>query len=78
MRETGIDMEWKTFAGSFHNELCALIIFRARKDGIDTNNKDALADYFRAHLERGISHLQQASCLMDLASAEPSASDRQI
>jgi DNA sulfur modification protein DndE len=65
--EVGIDMEWKTFAGPFHQELSALITFRAMKDDIDPRNKEMLADYFRGHLERGIASFQQVSNLRELA-----------
>lgn len=58
-----IDIEWKTFAGAYQDELTALIILRAQKDGIDLSKKDALADYFKCHLERGISILQNVKSL---------------
>jgi DNA sulfur modification protein DndE len=53
-----IDMEWKTFAGPFQEELAAIIMFRVREDSIDLSRREALAEYFRSHLERGISSLQ--------------------
>jgi DNA sulfur modification protein DndE len=62
-RDISIDMEWKTFAGPLHEELASLTIHRARKDGIDLSCKDALSEYFRAHLERGIAHLQNSKTL---------------
>ncbi|MVF23450.1 DNA sulfur modification protein DndE [Methylocaldum sp. BRCS4] len=64
--DNGIDMEWKTFAGPFQQELAALIILRAQQDGIDLSRKDSLAEYFRAHLERGISSLQSTKGISDL------------
>jgi DNA sulfur modification protein DndE len=63
-----IDIEWKTFAGLFHKELTAITLIRAAKDNIKLNNKDALNDYFRSHLERGISSLQNIKNLQGLLS----------
>lgn len=64
--ENSIDMEWKTFAGPFQEELAALVVLRAKKDGINLSNKDAIAEYFRAHIERGVSVLQNIRRLQDL------------
>lgn len=64
--DNAIDIEWKTFAGLYQNELAALIIVRAVKDGIDISKKDVLADYFRSHLERGITSLQNIKSLSNL------------
>jgi len=58
MGDSSIEMEWKTFAGPFQEELASLIVFRAQKDGIDLSRREALAECLRAHLERGISSLQ--------------------
>lgn len=62
-----IDIEWKTFAGSFQNEITAATLLRAKKDKIDLNNSEAIANYFRAHLERGIASLQNIRSLSELA-----------
>lgn len=56
--ETSIDMEWKTFGGAYQEELAAIVLLRAKKDGVNLLKKEALADYFRAHLERGILSIQ--------------------
>lgn len=64
--DSSIDIEWKTFAGLFHNELAALFVFRAKKDGIDISKKDVLSDYFRSHLERGIVSIQNIKLLSKL------------
>lgn len=64
--ESSIDMEWKTFAGPFQEELAALVVLRVKKDGIKLSSKDAIAEYFRAHLERGIDGLQSAKSLSDI------------
>lgn len=58
MVDSSIEMDWKTFAGEYQTELTALTLLKAHKDGVDVTKKDALADYFRAHLERGIAGLQ--------------------
>jgi len=56
--DSNIDMDWKTFAGQFADELTALILIRAQNDKVDIYNKSDLSEYFRAHLERGIATLQ--------------------
>lgn len=56
--ENTIDIEWKTFAGAFQDELSALILLRAKKDSIDTTKKDLVSEYVRSHIERGIASLQ--------------------
>ena len=56
--DSSIDIDWKTFAGVYSNEFVSILLLKARKDGIDISNKDAIADYFRNHIERGISSLQ--------------------
>ena len=64
--ESPIEMEWKTFAGDISSELSALILLRAYTDGIDIHSKDALAGYFRAHLERGIGTLQNVRSIAEM------------
>jgi len=64
--DSSIDMEWKTFAGSLQEELAAIILFRAKKDGVDVLKKDALVEYFREHLERGITSLQNIRSMSGL------------
>ena len=66
MGDSSIEMEWKTFAGSFQEEFASLIVFRAQRDGIDLTRKEALAEYFRSHLERGIISLRNAKSLIEL------------
>lgn len=62
-----IDIEWKTFAGQFQNEITAITMMRAAKDNIDLCNREAISQYFRAHLERGIASLQNVKSLLELA-----------
>lgn len=64
--ESSIDIEWKTLTGCFQNELIALVLLRAKKDGVNLSKKDAISDYFRMHLERGINSLQNIKVLTDL------------
>ncbi|HCX01855.1 MAG TPA: DNA sulfur modification protein DndE [Syntrophaceae bacterium] len=55
--DSSIDMDWKIFAGRFQDELTALIALRAMKDGIHVKDNDTFIEYFRAHIERGISSI---------------------
>jgi DNA sulfur modification protein DndE len=64
--DSNIDMDWKTLSGNFQEVLSAVTILRAQKDGIDPSNKEELAEYFRAHLERGIFSLQNVKCLKEI------------
>jgi len=64
--ESSIDMDWKTFAGSYQKELLALIVIKAEKDGVNASEKENFSEYFKAHLERGIFSLQNIRCLQDL------------
>lgn len=59
--DSAIEIEWKTFAGENAELFSSAVRLRADKDGIDIRKKDALADYFRAHMERGIGSLQNVS-----------------
>lgn len=65
--DSNIDMEWKTFAGQFQQELAALTITRAHKDKINISDKADLAEYFRDHLERGIAYMQNIKSLKELS-----------
>jgi DNA sulfur modification protein DndE len=59
--DSAIEIEWKTFAGESSDLFSASVRLRALQDGIDIKKKEALADYFRAHMERGIGSLQNVS-----------------
>jgi DNA sulfur modification protein DndE len=63
--DSNVEMSWKTFAGPLSDSLAALVAFRAKSDGIDTNDHESVAHSFRSHLERGISKLQAAKSLED-------------
>jgi DNA sulfur modification protein DndE len=56
--DTAIEIEWKTFAGEISEPLTSAFLFRAEKDGIETQQREKLSDYFRSHMERGISSIQ--------------------
>ena len=61
--DTAFEIEWKTFAGELSGEFTTLILLSAQKHGVDSTDRTALAEYFRSHLERGISNLQSISGL---------------
>jgi DNA sulfur modification protein DndE len=63
--DTAIEIEWKTFAGDQAEIFSALSILRAIKDKVDPDKRDLNADYFRAHIERGIQSLQNVSTFED-------------
>src|ERR1035438_457715 len=56
--ESNIEMTWKTFGGNISDYLAALVRLRAIRDNVDLSSDVALSEYFRAHLERGISNIQ--------------------
>lgn len=64
--DTSIDIDWKVFSGQYDKELSVIFWLRAHKDGVDLLKKDAISDYFRAHLERGIDSLNLCKSLYDL------------
>jgi len=65
--DSAIDIEWKTFAGIYQQELAALLLLRAKKENIEVSSKDALSDYLRSHIERGISSLQNLKSLLSFS-----------
>ena len=67
--ESSIDMDWKTFAGDYQYEFVSLVLLRAQKDGVNLSKKDAISDYFKLHLERGISSLQNIRGMTDMYTA---------
>ena len=66
--ESNIEMDWKTFAGDQSAILAGLIRLRAVKEDVDLGDSDAVSAHFRAHLERGISAIQNAKKIEDLLS----------
>jgi DNA sulfur modification protein DndE len=65
--DSAIDIEWKTFAGIYQQELTAMMLLRANKESVDLSSKDALSDFLRSHIERGISSLQNMKSLTSLS-----------
>jgi DNA sulfur modification protein DndE len=63
--DSAIEIEWKTFAGEYSDVYSAMTKMRAVSDNVDVSKKDSLADYFRAHIERGIGSLQNVSTFDD-------------
>lgn len=63
--DSSIDIEWKTFAGENSEFYSAMTRIRAIQDGIDIKKKELMADYFRAHMERGIASLQNITKFED-------------
>jgi DNA sulfur modification protein DndE len=61
--DSAIEIEWKTFAGEIGDELSAMILTRASADGVDLADSAGVSSYFRAHIERGISSLQNVKDL---------------
>lgn len=61
--DSAIEIEWKTFAGEIGNELIALTLIRATSENVDVGDSSSLSRYFRAHIERGISSLQNVKSL---------------
>jgi len=66
VEESNIDMAWKTFAGGLSENMIALVRLRAESQGIDLRSEAAMAEYFRAHLERGISNIQNTKNISSL------------
>jgi DNA sulfur modification protein DndE len=56
--ESNIEMTWRTFAGTQSDHIAALVKSRADRHGVNLQQPDEMADYLRAHLERGISNIQ--------------------
>ena len=54
--DSSVEMTWRTFTGGLENLYMALLVSRAKKDGIPLD-KGELNNYFKLHLHRGISYL---------------------
>jgi DNA sulfur modification protein DndE len=63
--DSSIEIEWKTFAGENSELYSAMTRIRAIQDEVDIKKKEMLADYFRAHMERGIASLQNITKFED-------------
>ncbi len=58
--DSSIEMTWKTFAGADEDLYMALLIQRAKQDDIEID-KHSINQYFKLHLHRGISYLNNAN-----------------
>ena len=58
--DSSIEMTWKTFAGNDEELYLALLIQRAKQDGTELD-KQSINHYFKLHLHRGISYLNNAN-----------------
>ena len=65
LTESNIEMTWNTFAGDISEVLLALFCKRAARDGVKPDRHERAA-YFRSHLERGVSQLQNSKSIHDL------------
>ena len=58
--DSSIEMTWKTFTGGDEDLYLALLIQRAKEDKV-TLDKQSINHYFKLHLHRGISYLNNAN-----------------
>lgn len=58
--DSTIEMTWKTFTGGDEDLYLALLIQRAKEDRISIT-KQEINNYFKLHLHRGISYLNNAN-----------------
>ena len=54
--DCSVEMTWRTFTGGYESLYLNLLMYRAKKDQIKIE-KDELNNYFKLHLHRGISYL---------------------
>ena len=64
--DSAVEIDWKTFAGEAGRLLTSLTILRAKQHGIPVADPESLGEYFRAHLERGISLMKSEGSLPEL------------
>jgi DNA sulfur modification protein DndE len=64
-KDSNIEMDWKTFAGCYEEEIRVLLMARAHSDDVFFCD-DGLAEYFRDHLERGINSMRIINNFKDL------------
>ncbi len=61
--DIALEIEWPTFAGPLKSELAAMTISRAVKSNVE---QVAIAKYVRAHLDRGLSAIQNVRSVEEL------------
>lgn len=54
--DSSVEMTWRTFTGGLETLYLALLVSRAKRDGVKLE-KIELNNYFKLHLHRGISYL---------------------
>jgi DNA sulfur modification protein DndE len=64
--DSAVEMTWKVFSGGAEDVYWALLVVRAKRDGVSLD-KESLNTYFRLHLHRGISYLTGNSKLRGIA-----------
>ena len=65
--DSGMDpVEWQTFAGENSQYFASVFYLRAKHDGVNPNDSEAISNYFRAHVERGIASLRSLKSLSAL------------
>lgn len=64
---SNVEMDWKTFGGTYQEIYYALLKERCKKDGFDIS-EDMLSDQFRLHLHRGIGYLFGNQVIKDISS----------
>jgi DNA sulfur modification protein DndE len=58
--DSSVEMSWRTFTGGAESLYLNLLLTRAQSDGIEIS-KNEINSYFKLHLHRGISYLNNAS-----------------
>ena len=58
--DSSVEMSWRTFTGGAESLYLNLILTRAQSDGIEIS-KNEINSYFKLHLHRGISYLNNAT-----------------
>jgi DNA sulfur modification protein DndE len=64
--DSNVEMTWRVFAGSYGDELWALLRQRCHADGLPLD-EETLATQFRLHLHRGIGYLVGDPRVTDIA-----------
>lgn len=64
--DSSVEMTWRTFTGGHEGVYWALLLSRAKKDGVPLL-RDRLTEHFRLHLHRGISYLNSNTKVRDVA-----------
>jgi DNA sulfur modification protein DndE len=57
--DSSVEMTWKTFAGGNEALYMNLLLLKAKKDSIEIERAE-INNYFKLHLHRGISYLNNA------------------